>query len=232
MLQEHTADVAHPGNVRDLVAEANHRIANSLSLVSGFARQQLAGLTTRDDHLSREDVRVLLTELAARIDAVGRLHRMLSDSPPDAPIDVGAYLQQVVSEIVASMAKPEKVVLHFACQLGCNMPAERAMQIGLMVVELVVNSVKHAHPAGVTGHVEIRCRRDPRAIVVTISDDGVGLPEGFDSGDRRHSGIRLIHSLAGQAGASVRFDSHLGLRCEIEAPIASAVLDFPGGERR
>jgi two-component sensor histidine kinase len=224
MFQEQTADVAQPGSFPDAVAEANHRIANSLSLVSALARKQLAGLISRGESLSRDEVRVLLTELTARLDAVGRLHRMLSSAPPQVPVDVGAYLQQVVSEVVASVAKPDTFVLHFACQLGCSVPAERAMQLGLMVVELVVNSVKHAHPTGVVGRIEIRCRRDPHAVVVTVSDDGVGMPEDFSPSDSRHAGIRLIHSLAHQIGARVSFDSgSLGLRCEITAPAATAV---------
>lgn len=224
MFLEQTADVAQPASTRDLLAEANHRIANSLSLVAALARQQLGGLKDDNATLAASEVRGLLLQLAGRIDAVSRLHRMLSQGESEKPIDIGGYLQQVASEAVASMAKPDRVVLHFATELGCRVPPERALHIGLIVVELVVNSIKHAHPAGIQGHIEIRCRRDPGAIVVDVTDDGVGLPEVFDEKAGAHAGLRLVNALARQIGASVRFESGgLGLRCEITAPVAAAV---------
>jgi two-component sensor histidine kinase len=222
MFREQTADAAHPVNNRDAIAEANHRIANSLGLVAALARQQVTALSGDGPVLTRREAQAMIGSLAVRIDAVGRLHRMLSDSQSPDPIDTGSYLQLVASEVVAAMAKKGDVILHFACQLGCRVPAERAMHLGLMVVELVVNSVKHAHPAGIPGKIEIRCRRDPHAIVIDVSDDGVGLPENFDPDNRGHSGMRLIDSLARQIGASVRFhNGSLGLRCEITAPVAA-----------
>ena len=227
MFMEQTADVALPAHQQDLISEANHRIANNLNLVTALVRQRMASLAGNGrDAYTREEVRDILGEITGRIDAVGRLHRMLSGADSGAPLDVGAYLQQVVSEVVTSMAKKDSIVLHFACELGCRVAPERAMSLGLIATELVVNSVKHAHPAGIQGHIEVQCRRAQHAVVVSISDDGVGLPEGFDSLSRTHSGMRLVKALAEQIGAKLDFDSgSLGLRCDIVAPAATPVAE-------
>lgn len=224
MIIEQTADMARPDISHDLIAEANHRIANSLSLVSTLARRQMSALGDGGQPMERREVRAVLADLSGRIEAVGRLHRMMSQARSQDPVDVGSYLQQVANEVITSAAKPDTVILHFAAELGCRVPAERALYVGLIVVELVLNAVKHAHPAGVLGHIEIRCRRDPKAVVVTVADDGVGLPEQFDSGEPSHSGMRLLQSLVHQIGGTISFDSDgLGLRCTLEAPIVSAV---------
>ncbi len=223
MLLDRTVDTSQP-KAGDLIAEANHRIANHLGLIAALTRKEAAGLT--DDHadLPPAQVRAMLGELVLRIEAVGRLHRALSATRLDGWVDVGVYLQQVASETVSSLARPEAVTLHFGCELGCRVPGGKAAYIGLMIVELLVNAVKYAHPAGIPGCIEVSTQRDPRGIVISIADDGVGLPVDLDPGDRRHSGIRLVQSLAAHIGATIRFDNRgLGLEVEIVAPIAAAV---------
>lgn len=224
MLLEQAAHDPHTGETRDLVAEANHRFANSLALISATISHQSRALSDPENLIPASRVRGLLGEVQSRIAAAGRLHRFLSVGNPDEPVDVGIYLRQVVSDAVASLARPDSVTLHFACDIGCRMPTDRAFHIGLMVVELIVNSIKHAHPAEVAGKIEVRCRRDPRCVVVDVSDDGVGLPEGFEVEHHAGEGLRLIKSLADQMGAQVAFENDgLGLHCEITAPIAVAV---------
>jgi two-component sensor histidine kinase len=209
--------------VRDRVAEANHRIANSLSAIAALVQHRLVGL--RSDHaIAASEVRQILAEVRARVDAVARLHRILSDAGDDVPVDIGGYLQQIASELVSSLSSKDSVTLHFVCELGCRVAPDRALYLGLIVVELVTNALKYAHPAGVHGEIAIRCYRGVDAIVVDVSDDGVGFPEGFDPDGDSSSGLRLIRSLAEQIGGRVSFESNsLGCQSMIYAPVLTAV---------
>lgn len=222
MLLEQTADGSGP--IRDLVAEANHRIANSLAAISALVHQKAAAVA-RDDHpMPAAQVAHVLGEVQARVDAVARLHRALSDAPVDTPIDIGTYLHPIATGLIASVSDSDRVTLHFACELGCRAAPERALHIGQIVVELVTNSLKYAHPTGVRGMINILCRRDPLGIMIEVADDGVGLPEGLDPEGAGGSGLRLVHALARQIGGTVTFQSDgLGLRAALRAPVASAV---------
>lgn len=209
--------------IRDLVAEANHRIANSLSAVAALVQQRISGLSEDQRPMQPSEVRQMLAEVRARVDAVARLHRALSDLSAGDPIDVGKYLQQIASELVATLSAPGTVTLHFACELGCRISASRALYLGLAVVELVTNAIKYAHPTGVAGTIEINCWRTPDAVIVEIEDDGVGLPDGFDP-EAATSGLRIVQSLCHQIGGKVGFrNTDLGLACTIQAPFLVSV---------
>jgi two-component sensor histidine kinase len=206
-------------SVRNLVAEANHRIANSLSAVSALVQHQISGLAEDRHPMHPLEVRQLLGEVRARLDAVARLHRALSDLPTDQPIDISGYVQQIAAELVATLSAPGAVVLHFAGELNCRAKPEKAVYVGLIVVELVTNSLKYAHPAGVRGTIDMKCSRRAGSLVIEVADDGVGLPDGFDPATSRN-GLRMVESLCRQLGGTVRFRSDdLGLTCIVEAPI-------------
>lgn len=232
MLLEQTALTPSNTPIRDLVAEANHRIANSLSAVAGLVQHQIQALKHEHRAIEMAEVRRMLGEVRARVDAVARLHRALSDIPPGAPIDLGRYLQQIASELVATLSHGDETILHFACELECRVAPDRALYLGLITVEIVTNALKYAHPAGVNGRIAIKSWRTTDALVVEIADDGVGFPDGFDPAESP-SGLRIVRSLVDQVGGTVRFDSDdLGVTCTIQAPIlAEAPLNRPPARR-
>jgi two-component sensor histidine kinase len=214
--QANASNDPHP--VRDLIAEAHHRIANSLTAISGLVQHRALRLAPDDVPMPASVVRQMLFDVRARVDAVARLHRHLSDSGVDEPVDIGAYLHHVSHELVSSLSQRGTVTLHFDCELGCRVSPELALHLGLITVELVTNSLKYAHPAGVAGSITIRCYRRAQTVAVDIADDGVGLPEGFDPNDSG-SGLKLVRSLVQQIGGTIDFRSDsLGFRASIEVP--------------
>lgn len=219
MLLEHTVLAPQSSPVRDLVAEANHRIANSLSALAGLVQHQMASLRPDRQAIEATEVKQMLGELRARVDAVARLHRALSDLPAGAPIDVGRYLQQIASELIAALAPPGSAVLHFVCELGCRLAPDRALYLGLVAIELVTNSLKYAHPTGVRGAISIHCWRATDSIVIEIADDGVGFPDGFDPMSST-SGLRIVRSLIQQIdGTMSSASTDLGVTTTIRAPV-------------
>jgi len=199
--------------------EAHHRIANNLTLIAGFVRLQSSQVGKAKRALSAAEACMMLDEVGARIETIGRLHHLLAGRLNGGLIDLDDYLDSTCAMLSQSVCLNRPVDLHCDAR-PCKVEPERAGLIGLIVTELVTNAVKYAHPAGAAGRIDVSCRR-PRdgALVLTVSDDGVGLPDGFDASVDGGLGMRVVRSLAEQMGAVLSFaSSPLGLAVTVTAP--------------
>lgn len=204
----------------DRATEANHRIANSLTLIAGLARLQASGIGADAGAMSGSEVRLMLEGFGGRVDTVGRLHHLLSRADEGAAIDLAGYLRDISEAVVSALSFAGRTELRFALAAGCIVPSPSARSIGLIVAELLTNSVKYAHPTRIAGKIRVGCRRNPDGlIVIEVTDDGVGLPEGFDPKVDGHLGLQLVRSFANQLAASYRFaSSALGLSFTLQMP--------------
>jgi two-component sensor histidine kinase len=125
--------------------------------------------------------------------------------------------------VIASQAAAGKIQLNFVGDKNCNLSQERALALGLIVGELATNSIAYAHPAGVAGHLDIACRgTSGGTITLTLSDDGVGLPEGLDPMKDGQSGLPLVRTLAAKLDATIAFHSDaLGLSFQLRMRAAA-----------
>ncbi len=191
-----------------LMAEANHRIANNLTLIAGWLRLQSRDVNKDGRPLSAREACNLLEEAGSRIETVGRLHRLLAHSGQAATLELRQYLHDVAEAAIDSMSVPGVTTLERMPSAACQIPTHHALSVGFIVGELVTNAVKYAHPAGVSGRVELSCHRRPGgATLIQIVDDGVGLPEDFDPRKDGGLGLRMVRTLADQLGATLTFDS-------------------------
>ncbi|MEO8114443.1 MAG: sensor histidine kinase, partial [Phenylobacterium sp.] len=204
------------------LAESNHRISNSLSLVGGLLHLQAAELARAPGPHSSRAVALLLDQAVDRIQTVGRLHRLLSQTGPEPDLELSAFLRQIVEATAASLAPTGRTEVRFLAWADCIVPVPQALPIGLIVGELLTNSLKYAHPTGVSGLVEVSCRLNPAGgLVVQVRDDGVGLPEGFDPRTAGNLGLRLVRALALQVGGDLRFlATGVGLLATLTVPEA------------
>jgi two-component sensor histidine kinase len=173
-----------------LIREADHRIKNSLQLVGGLLRLQ-------ERRTAQPDSRRVLRAAFTRVMAIGDIHRTLYQSADLRTVD----LAQVLAELARHAGGLSATVT-----LRCDLPdsllldAERAIPLGLVVNELATNAVQHAYPAGQAGTVTIQARGTTDAVVVTVADDGVGLPGGDAAPGL---GGTIVKALGRQIGAAV-----------------------------
>lgn len=201
-----------------LVSEAHHRVGNSLALIASIARMQARSIVNRTDPVPVADVRLLVEELSQRLEAVGRLHGRLSRR--DGPVDLADYLREIAGSAATGLAFAGRTHLRFDMSAACVVSARAAPLVGLAVSELVMNAVKFAHPAGVAGELLIACNRRDDLIVIEVTDDGVGLPEGFDPAVDGQFGLQLLRSLAAQLKARLDFqNTGLGLCARLSLPV-------------
>lgn len=177
-----------------LLKEVNHRVKNSLQVVSSML--QLQANAVDDPTLSER-----LMEASTRILAVGRAYDRLAYTADYENIDLVAYLQEVIEDLGTTIAP---------CEIQLDVPeeiqfaADRAILVGLIINELVSNAGKYAYPDDLGGIIRVRLVPvEKYAISISISDEGIGLPSDFNPATSKRLGTRLVNAMAKQLGAEL-----------------------------
>ena len=190
----------------DAAAEANHRIANTLAIIAGLIRSELLRLAP-DARTDLERMRRLLQQTSVRIDALGRLHRLLMDSQRRDTVDISAYLREIADAATFSITnRDQRIICTFEDEI--TVPAKQATAIGLLVTEALVNSIKHAHPPHDPTTIWLTCRRlELNLLQVEIIDDGIGAVLDIASIDTTvtGNGVRLMRNIARDLGGTLEF---------------------------
>ena len=191
-----------------LISEANHRVANHLTLLANLVQSQAATVAKGPPQLSRDDVQGLLREVAGKVVGIGHLHRRLAEIPHDSEIELGDYLIESSHAFVKSLALQTRIGIVHRLDARCPAKAEQVQPIALIVGEIIMNAVKHAHPTGLPVEISIYCGRNAQGrVVVEIEDDGVGFPENFNPMKDGGTGMRLIRHLAMSLHAELEIGS-------------------------
>lgn len=176
-----------------LLTELNHRVKNSLQLVATMLSLQ-AGATT--DEVARHG----LQEATGRVMAIARAHESLYRDSRIEAIDLGRYISDVCHDLDRSIGRGRVDV---AAPEGVFVPTDRAVPIALIVNELVTNALKYAYGDRIDGATFVRLEHGGETLTISVRDDGVGLPPGFDPAQGKGLGMRITRALASQLDASL-----------------------------
>lgn len=202
-----------------LAAESNHRIANNLTMIAGMLRLQANEVVKGRKPLDPAEAAMLLSEVGVRIETVGRLHRLLAQTGGDTRLDLNIYLEDVARAAIHSMSG-RNVTFQPPAGPPCEIAVQSALSVGFIVGEAVTNALKYAHPAGAPGVIRLDCQHlSGGSTLIRVSDDGVGLPEGFDWDHDGGLGLRMMRLIANQLGAKLTLESRpLGLTASLLLP--------------
>jgi two-component sensor histidine kinase len=198
-----------------LLREVNHRVKNSLQVVSSML--QLQANAAGDQNLSET-----LNEAASRVNAVGRAYERLAYTADYENIDLIEYLRQIINDLEPTVA-PCKI--QFDAPEAIRFAADRAILIGLIITELVSNAGKYAYPnrAGGLISVQVSLQTDKDEIAISVRDEGVGLPPGFDPAASKRLGTRLVNALSRQLGGELtRPLAPIGSNFTLQIPLRSS----------
>ena len=192
-----------------MLREVNHRVGNSLQLVSSFMSLQLR-------HLADEGARAALKESQARIEAVAHVHRRLYTSDDMTCVAMNEYLEGLIAELGKSLAPDAASPTLTLKARPLAVSTDQAVSIGVIVTELVTNAVKYAYPPGDAGEIRIILEPDerPGRARLTVEDDGPGLGDGQPKGTGL--GGRIVSAMASGLRSKVEYDpSHPGVRARL-----------------
>lgn len=207
----------------DLAAEANHRVANSLALLGGLVRMQAKAAGKTGHPLTGAEARLMLDGVAARIATIGQLHRMLATMPLEGSVPLNQHLRQVCATVITAFSSEEQPVHIDHHGAECLVLTRYVQPLTLMLCEIIINAMKYSHPAGgVPIAIVLACHSEADGTLkVTVSDDGVGLPEGFNPAKDGGLGFQVIRALAGDIGAALDIRSdNLGVTFSLVVPQA------------
>lgn len=192
-----------------LLREVHHRIKNDLQILSSTMR------LSEDPGVSPSDHRIL-AESRNRIHAISLLHELLYRRTERDGVSIRCYLTDLVRQIERSLLRGSEVAI--VSRVGdYYFDSDTAIACGLLVNELVTNSVKHAFPAGSSGVIlvqVVRCEAGRYAL--EVQDDGVGFPEECSFRDESTLGIRLVRGLSEQLRGRLEVEREEGTKWRVE----------------
>ena len=193
-----------------LLKEVNHRVKNSLQVVSGMLQLQA-------NAVGNPDLSERLNEASTRILAVGRAYDRLAYNADYENIDLVSYLREVIEDLEPVVAPCS---IHFYAPEEIQLAADRAILVALIVNELISNAGKYAYPGRADGSIWVRLvRMEKNTVVVSVRDEGVGLPADFDPTTSKRLGTRLMNALSKQLEAELtRRRSTVGTCFELVVP--------------
>jgi two-component sensor histidine kinase/CheY-like chemotaxis protein len=186
-----------------LLREVNHRVGNSLQIIASLLHLQANSAT-------QEDVKAALTNAMGRVAAVAQVHRRLYTSHDLKSVVLNQYLDALLEDLRRS-AEGNKMSRLTLKADPIEIDPDRAVAIGIIVNELVMNAVKYAYP-DCAGPIHVELKADGEDLVLSISDDGVGLN---GKSDPRSTGMgqRIVSAMASKLEANVERDpNHAGTR--------------------
>jgi two-component sensor histidine kinase len=189
-----------------IIEEADHRIANHLTMLAGFVQLKSNELSRDAKPPTLEDVQFTLQSVRLQINVTARLHRTLSSVRRVAVLDLGDQLRELCTALL-SMA-PGKFELDGDFSPGCLIGVAKVLPLSCMVAEVVTNALKYAGSPDGACLVKVSCHAtNGGAVMIEIVDDGPGLPAGFDPDTDGGLGFRLLRALSKQLGARITFES-------------------------
>lgn len=188
------------GSLREkeaLLKEIHHRVKNNLQVVSSLLRLQ-AG-TLGDGGAAR-----LLADSQNRVRAMSLIHESLYRAGDLSRLRFDEYVRGLTKQLLSAYSVSTQRV-ELALQLKeVHLDVDRAMPCGLILNELVTNSLKHAFPNGRHGTISVHLEPiNGSEVKLAVGDDGVGLPPHYDEGTTRSLGLQLVARLAGQLNAQL-----------------------------
>ncbi|HEV2557578.1 MAG TPA: sensor histidine kinase [Microvirga sp.] len=177
-----------------LLREIYHRVKNNLQII-----QSLLRLGSRD---LKPEQREPFEGAIRRIGAMARVHSLLYNSPDLASVDFKDYLEGLVRETADGFGADMRGIATELDVESMRVPLDTAVPLAFITVEILTNAFKHAFPRGRRGTVTVATRREGDQGILTIADDGVGVPEARTTG-RRSLGLHLVGKLVEQIGGTL-----------------------------
>lgn len=194
-----------------LLKELHHRVKNNLQIVSSI-------LSLQSNYIREPQLLEVFHESQARIKSIALIHELLYEKGHLARIEFKDYLENLVDNIFRTIgADTDRIEHRIVCD-SALMELDSVIHCGLIVNELITNSIKYAFPLGRKGVVTIGLKVADGICVLTVEDDGIGLPSHHDVKTSTSMGLQLVDTLIAQIGATLQIRREGG---------AGYVMSFP-----
>jgi len=189
-----------------MLKEIHHRVKNNLQIVSSLLELQAF-------QLSDPTVRLLFNESQTRVRSMAMVHEKIYQSDDLSNINYRDYLEQFVAYLFESYM-PKNIKTDIDAD-DVMLSIDTAVPLGIIVNELITNSLKYAFPGNRTGTIFAKLQSKGSKVELIVGDDGVGLPSSILHGERTTLGLELVNALIQQLDAEMEVSTDEGTRFTI-----------------
>ena len=190
-----------------LLREIHHRVKNNMQIISSLLNLQI-------QHVEEREAVSVLKESQGRVKSMAMLHEKLYQSPNFTNINFKEYVERLVLDIFYSYGITTGSIESILDIENINIGIETAIPLGLIINELVTNSVKYAFPKN-KGKIKIEFKSSEDELELIAADDGIGLPKDIDPENTETLGLELVNSLTDQIDGDIELDRSNGTKFKI-----------------
>jgi len=194
-----------------LLREIHHRVKNNLQVISSL-------LSLQSRYIKDDETLELFKESQNRVKSMTLVHEKLYQSEDLARIDFESYIKKLTEHLFHSYGVDINNVFLEINVDQLSLDVNTAIPCGLIINELVTNSMKHAFPEGKNGKIGVNLHLDGDKLLLTVYDDGIGFPENLDFRKTKSLGLRLVSTLTEQLGGNIELYREKGTRFNIIFP--------------
>lgn len=183
-----------------LLKEVHHRVKNNLQVIISL-------LSLQSRQVRDEAVLSAFRDSQSRIQSIALIHEKLYKSKDMARVDFSGYIRNLVPELLKTYGlEPGSISMDIRTE-DVRLGIDTAVPCGLIINELVANSLKHAFPGGRKGSITIDfCSVGDNRIMISVVDNGVGFPEGIDICKAETMGLKMVYNLTEQLGGKIELE--------------------------
>ena len=194
-----------------LLREIHHRVKNNLQIISSLLRLQSESIK------SRKYLRVF-QDAWSRIESMSLIHEELYQARDLSQVNLMDYIQGLAAKLFHSYGvDQDRIQLHLNIQ-QIELNIDAGVICGLIINELLTNSLKYAFPAGRSGSLSVSLQQDQTQIQLQVRDDGIGIPSDFDWAETDSLGLQLVATLTEQLEGTIELDRVAGTTFTIVFP--------------
>ncbi|NYB52613.1 MAG: PAS domain S-box protein [Methanobacteriaceae archaeon] len=188
-----------------LLKEIHHRVKNNLSVISSL-------LNLQSDYIKDKDDLELFRETQTRAKSMALIHERLYQSRDLKRIDFSDYIKTLAHDLYRTYSvDPRRIELKMDLETVL-LDINTSIPLGLILNELISNSMKYAFPDDKKGQISIKLQLENGDYILTVSDSGVGLPDELDFEKTDSLGLQLVNSLVGQIDGTIELDRTQGTK--------------------
>lgn len=195
-----------------LLKEVHHRVKNNLQVISSIINLQAQ---TLEDEATRN----LFNDTRSRVRSIALVHERLYESKNLVDIDFRSYVEGLAKDICEVYGVNSDTIKIAIIMNPIHLDIDKVVNLGLIINELISNAIKYAFSKQQSGNIEISLHRTEQSLVLSVHDDGAGLPKDFAIGSTKTLGLVLVEGLTKELDGTLTINTDRGAKFLISVPM-------------
>ncbi len=191
-----------------LLKELQHRVKNNMNIIASLLHLGM-------DKIRDDDARNIFADAISRINSMSAIYEQLYSSKNLDRIDLNVYIKSLTDSIFRTYNFDSTTGRLITTLDDVKLDLKRLIPLGLILNELITNSLKYAYPGTMNGEIRVSLHKSDDLLILSVSDDGIGMPDDFNIEDSASMGLMLVSILTRQIDGNLKINSENGTTTSI-----------------